>query len=78
MDEASRLRADAIAALRLPPIDVPWEEPPERHGDVAFACFLYAKEARTDPDELATRIAATIRSGRFIQSAAPAGFSLRP
>jgi len=73
MDEASRLRADAITDLGLPAIDVPWEEPPERHGDVAFACFLYAKEARTDPEGLATRIAATIRSGRFIQSAAPAG-----
>jgi len=73
MDEASRLRADAITDLGLPAIDVPWEEPPERHGDVAFACFLYAKEARRDAEELATRIAAAIRSGRFIQSAAPAG-----
>jgi len=73
MDEASRLRADAITDLGLPAIDVPWEEPPERHGDVAFACFLYAREARRDPEELATRIAAAIRSGRFIQSAAPAG-----
>jgi len=73
MDEAALLRTGAVAGLRLPAIDVPWEEPPPGLGDLAFATFLYAKEVGHPPNELAARIAAAFRPGRFVRSATPAG-----
>jgi len=73
MDEAALLRTGAVAGLRLPAIDVPWEEPPPGLGDLAFATFLYAQEVGHPPDELAARIAAAFRPGRFVRSATPAG-----
>ena len=64
MDEAALLRTGAVAGLRLPAIDVPWEEPPPGLGDLAFATFLYAKEVGHPPNELAARIAAAFRPAR--------------
>ncbi len=73
MDEAASLRARAVVSLHLPAIDVPWEEPPPGLGDLAFGTFQYAKEVGHAPDELAARIAAAFRPGRFVRSATPAG-----
>ncbi|OGS51325.1 MAG: arginine--tRNA ligase [Euryarchaeota archaeon RBG_16_68_12] len=73
LDEAGDLRARAAAALGLPALDVPWEEPPEGLGDLAFGCFLHAKEAREPPDAIASRMAGAFPRGRLIAGAEATG-----
>ena len=73
LDEAAALRARAAASLGLPALDVPWEEPPEGLGDLAFGCFLHAKETRRPPGEIADALAAAIGRGTFIAGAGAAG-----
>lgn len=72
-EEAERLRREAAAALGMPPITSSWEEPPEGLGDLAFGCFLAAKELRRPPDAIARDLAAAIRPGRFTARAEAAG-----
>ena len=49
LDEAESLRSRAVLSLGIPPISVPFEEPDEALGDLAFGCFVYAKRMRQSP-----------------------------
>jgi arginyl-tRNA synthetase len=73
LDEAGELRTRAAESLGLPAIDVPWEVPEEAFGDLAFGCFLYAKEMRQPPEAIASRIAGAFPRGRLIADAAARG-----
>ena len=71
--EAESLRTRAALSLSIPPIPVPFEEPDEAMGDLAFACFVYAKRMQQAPDVIASRLAPLIPRSRFITSATATG-----
>ncbi len=71
--EAESLRTRAVLSLSIPPIPVPFEEPDETLGDLAFACFVYAKRMQQAPDVIASRLAPLIPRGKFIASATATG-----
>ena len=73
LEEAGSLRARAALSLNIPPIPVPFEEPDEALGDLAFGCFVYAKRMQQSPDAIASRLAPAILRGRFIASATATG-----
>ena len=71
--EAESLRARALLSVNLPPISVPWEEPDEALGDLAFGCFVYGQRMHQPPDAIASRLASAIPRGRYITSATATG-----
>ena len=73
LDEAESLRSRAVLSLGIPPISVPFEEPDEALGDLAFGCFVYAKRMRQSPDSIASRLAPAFPKGVFIGGASAAG-----
>ena len=73
LQEAESLRARAALSLSIPPIAVPWEEPDEGLGDLAFGCFVYGKRMQQPPDAIASRLAPAFPKGRFIASASSKG-----
>ena len=73
LDEAESLRTRAALSLKIPPISVPWEEPDESLGDLAFGCFVYGKRMLEAPESIASRLAPAFSKGRFIAGASAAG-----
>ena len=73
LEEAESLRARALLSLNIPPIPVPFEEPDESLGDLAFGCFVYGKRMEQPPAAIANRLAPAIPKGSFIASASAAG-----
>jgi len=71
--EAESLRTRALLSVNLPPISVPWEEPDEALGDLAFGCFVYGQRMHQPPDAIASRLAPAIPRGRYITSATATG-----
>jgi len=47
-------------------VPIPLEEPPEGLGDVAFATFLYAKQLKQKPEDIAKLIASAMPSGNLL------------
>ena len=71
--EAESLRARAALSLNIPPIPVPFEEPDGSLGDLAFACFVYAKRMEQPPAAIAARLAPAFPRGRFLTAATATG-----
>ncbi len=64
--EAEELKRAAEEKAGLKHLPVPLEIPPENLGDVAFATFSYAKEAKRPPEEIAKMLVSSMPAGRLI------------